>query len=342
MTISATPSFLVINVARIGDTLLATPALRAIAAAHPGSAITALAHPKRAEVLCGLPFVRSVGGVTKTTAPWRGWLGVRRFDYALVYGFDEPLVAYALRVSDRVVAFAQRDERLNRRLFRRVEEPLPGSENAVLHRLRLAAALGIPDAGPRLAYRVKPDEAGVARERLIADLPPDAAPLVGLNVATFPTKVFRRWPIEHFEALSRRVLAERPQAHFIVFGGREELAATRWLKDRLGPRVTVYAGRLTLRETAAIMSMIDMYVGLDTGLTHIMSAFDIPMVVLYHCRIPSRQIAPLGHPALYVLDHPRLGGDCSESTPMSEITVDSVFAAVARALREHPPRPRAP
>src|SRR5258706_318255 len=46
--------------------------MRAIATAHPGCRITALAHPKRAEVLRGLPFVARVGGITKNTAPWRG------------------------------------------------------------------------------------------------------------------------------------------------------------------------------------------------------------------------------------------------------------------------------
>ena len=103
---------------------------------------------------------------------------------------------------------------------------------------------------------------------------------------------------------------------------------------------------LSLRESAALMSLTDLYVGLDTGLTHIMSAFDIPLIALYHCQIPSRQIAPLDHPALYVLDHPAQGGggeereeceECTESTPLSAITVDAVFAKVRRALTEHPP-----
>ena len=47
----STPSFLVINVARSGDTLLAPPAMRALSIAYPGCAITAQADPKRAEVL---------------------------------------------------------------------------------------------------------------------------------------------------------------------------------------------------------------------------------------------------------------------------------------------------
>ncbi len=335
------PSFLVVNVARIGDTLLSTPAMRAIASAHPGCEITALAHPKRAEALHGLPFVMRVGGITKNTAPWRGWFGGRRYDYALVYGFDEALVSYALRVAKRVVAFRQKDEMLNRRLFRCVDEPLAGSEHAVPHRLRLTAALGIPEAGRRLAYRVTPDEAMAAQARLASDVPQEASPLIGMNIATFPTKLFRRWPVEQFGELSERIIAEWPRAQVLIFGGRDEAEDTRRLKERLADRATLYAGRLNLRESAALMGLTDLYVGLDTGPTHLMSAFDIPMVVLYHCRIPSRHIVPLDHPCLYVLDHPKQGGDCTESTPMSEIAVDAVLARVRRALADHPPRPRA-
>src|SRR5437773_1580191 len=128
-------------VARIGDTLLTTPAMRAITSAYPGCHITALAHPKRAEVLQGLPFLAHIGGITKNTAPWRGRFGGRSYDYALVYGFDEALVAYALRVAGSVVAFRQRSEALNRRLYRCVDEPPAGTENAVARCLRLTTAL---------------------------------------------------------------------------------------------------------------------------------------------------------------------------------------------------------
>ena len=334
---AGSPSFLFVNVARIGDTLLATPAMRAIATAHPGCRITALAHPKRAEVLRGLPFVARVGRITKNSAPWRGLLGGRRYDYALVYGFDEALVAYALRVAGSVVAFRQRNEALNRRLYRCVDEAPAGTENAVARCLRLTTALGIPAAGRRLAYRVTPHEAAAARARLAAEVPAEASPLIGMNVATFPTKVFRRWPVEQFGELAEGIIAERPCAHVLIFGGREEAEDARRLKHQLRDRAALYAGRLALRESAAMMSLTDLYVGLDTGPTHLMSAFDIPLVALYHCRIPSRQIAPLDHPCLYALDHPRSGGDCTESTPMSEITVDAVLAQVRRALAEHPP-----
>ena len=191
-------SILFITVSRIGDTLFATPALRAIAAAWPGAAITVLAHPKRAEVLANFPGVARVGGIDKGRAIWRGRLGVlsRQFDLAFAFGFDEPLVAYALRVARRVVAFRQADERLNSKLFAAVDRPPFQSEHAVRQLLRLPAAVGVATKGLRIGYQPRPAELADALVRwlrvpprfaysalaalrmiLVRELPPQVDPL---------------------------------------------------------------------------------------------------------------------------------------------------------------------
>lgn len=327
------PSFLVINVSRIGDTLLATPVLRAIRHAYAGARVDVLCHPKRAEILRHLPFVNTVGTISKRSAWWRGRVGGAPYDYAIVHGFDEPLVAYALRVARRVVAFRQRNENLNRRLYRAVEAPPFQSEHSVSQLLRLPTALGIAPASLRLAYHVVDEERAWARARLADDTPGNAAPLIGLQVASFPTKGYRDWPVESFAELAERIRLEWPHAHFLIYGGKGEVDRTGWLARRLGTRATVYAGRLTLRQTAAIMSLTNLYIGVDTGPTHIMSAFDIPLVGLYHCYSPSRLIGALDHPCFYPVDHPRPYG-CATDVPMAEIAVDTVLAAVRRVLTE--------
>ena len=328
---------LVIHVSRIGDTLLATPALRAIAAAWPEARITVLGHPKRVEILRHLPFVHEVGAITKQRALVRGWLG-KRYDLAFVYGFDKPLVAYGLRVARRTVAFCQDDAALNARLFRAVEPAPFQSEHAVLQLLRLPKALGIPPAGLRLAYQVTVAETTAARERLAAAACGEAHPLIGLQVASFPTKAYRDWPVEHFATLCDRIVGRWPGCRFLIFGGNEERTRTDWLQQRLGNRAACFAGRLSLRETVALMSLLDLYVGVDTGPTHLMSTFDIPLVGLYHGSSRCELIGPLDHPSLYAVDHPRAGPECSPEVPMAEISVDTVFARVAQALDEHPPR----
>ena len=324
--------FLVINVSRIGDTLLATPALRAIAAARPGCRIDVLGHPNRADVLRHLPFVRHVGKITKKSAPFYGWLGGQHYDTAIVYGFDEALVAYALRVAKRVVAFRQADPKLNAKLFRAVEPPAFQSEHAVEQLLRLPAALGIAPAGLRLAYAVTAGEGRWAAQRLAHDLPNVASPRIGLQVASFPTKGYRDWPIEHFIALCARIRQDWPQAHFLIFGGTEEGERTAALKSHLGAAATLYAGRLTLRQTVALMSQTNLYIGVDTGPTHLMSTLDIPLIGLYHGFSPSRLIGPLEHPCATLIDHPLAGSGCSTDASMGDISSETVWQEVIKIL----------
>jgi heptosyltransferase-3 len=324
-------SFLVINVCRIGDTLLVTPSVRALSRAYPDARITVLCHPKRAEVMHHLPFIARVGAISKRTVLFRGWIAPRRYDYALVYGFDKPLVTYALRVARHVVAFKQGDSALDARLYRAVDRAPFQSEHSVLQLLRLPAAIDVQPAGLRIAYRVTAEENAWAQARLRADLPSGAAPLIGLQVASFHTKSYRDWPIEHFAETARRLGTEWPKGHFLLFGGSDDRERTAWLKTQLGARATDYAGRLTLRQTAAMMNALDLYIGVDTGPTHIMSAFDRPLIGLYHCFSPSRLIGPLEHPHFFPVEHPRPHG-CEPDTPMAEISVDTVVGTARRAL----------
>jgi heptosyltransferase-3 len=332
---------LFIVVSRIGDTLFATPGIRSVANAFPDARITVLGHPSRAEIFKNLPFVSSVGSISKKTAPWLGWFAKQRYDLAFVYNFDEALVAYALRVARDVVAFKQKDARLNVRLYRCVVPPPFQSEHAVRQLLRLPEAVGISANSLRLAYyctQTEREEAGVRLGRIGAD---KASPLIGLQVASFPTKAYRDWPVDHFASLCDRIVARWPNAHFLIFGGRAEQSRTASLKARLGERASLFAGQLTLRETAALMALTDLYVGVDTGPTHLMSTYDIPMVALYHCLSSSIHTGPLGHPMAYILNHPSTGtDDCHESSSMAEISVDQVMAMVEQALMEHPPKQR--
>ncbi len=320
---------LVIHVTRIGDTLLTTPVPRALAAAWPEAEITFVGHPKRVEVMEHLPFIHRVHGMTKKSAPFRGRFPGRPYDLALVFGFDHALVAYALRVAKKVVAFRQEDEALNRRLYR-IAGDGPRPRHAVPYLLEMLKPLDIPPAGLHLSYRVSGDEAAWAARTLGKTL--SARPLIGLQVASFPTKGFRDWPLEHFAALCERILGAHPGAHFLIFGGPLEKARTEELHRRFAARSTLFAGRLTLRQTAALMARLDLYVGVDTGPTHIMGALHRPLVALYHATSPSTALGPLDHPCFFPVDHPRAGQNPTTDTPMAEIGVDAVWERVREAL----------
>lgn len=325
-------------VARIGDTLLATPALRALRAAVPNGRLEVLAHPSRRQLLLALPFIDALGGIKPGTAWYRGRLRPPRHDIAVVYGHDAALLHYAARAARRVVAFDQRDAALNARLWRKVAEP-QGLLHAVHHRLMLAEALGARATDLRLAYATTAEECAWARQWVEQHVDGDGF-LVGLQIASFATKRYRDWPLAHFAELARRVVAYRPGSRIIVLGDAASRKPAAALAAELGGCTVSAAGRLDLRQTAALIERLDLYVGVDTGPTHLAGALGVPMVTLYHCRHRGRYLAPLQHQRLRVLEHPASDAACSDATSMAELEVDLAWEAALSLLQPQQPRGR--
>jgi len=329
---------LVINVTRIGDTLLTTPVLRALKKAWPDAHLTFLGHSKRIEVLRHLPFIDRLGSINKRLAPLMGHLGSHRYDLALVYGNDAALVQYALRVADKVIAFRQKSAALNQRLYAIAREDGFQPSHAVTLNLCLVRPLGLEPDGFNISYLVTPEENARARSMLDREAV-HGRPLVGMQIASFPTKSHRDWPVENFIELARRMLEKHPEAHFLIFGGSMEADRTKRLHASLPGHATLFAGRLSLRETGALMNHVDIYVGVDTGPTHIMSSRGKPMVTMYHPTAPSSALGPMHHPCCFAVDHPLAEGGkpypdngSNFDTPMSDISVDTILAKVETLL----------
>ena len=324
---------LIINVTRIGDTLFGVPSIRAIAQQYPGAEITVLAHPNRYEVLEHLPYVQRAGGITKKSAWYRGWLG-KQYDKAFVWGFDAPLIRYAARVSKEVTAHRQPDAAVNKLIDHIVEPPRHKAKHVVKQLLTLPEGVGIATANHRIDLVLTEAELTWAHKTLTAKGVTTSNLLIGFQTTSFHTRPYRDWPIENFRELANRVTAAYPQARFILFGGRDGLERNQTLAAELGARCVSFANQLSLRQTAAIMSCLNAYVGVDTGPTHIMSTFDIPLIGLYHAKSKTHHTGPLQHPRDYCINHPVDEAEADETTPMADISVDQVFEQLIRALEE--------
>lgn len=321
---------LVINVARYGDTLLTTPVFSAIKSALPDCELTVLAHPGRLEIIDQHPLIDHLMPFTKQRAIWRGWLPGQRFDAALVYGHDAELFRYAARVARRVIGFAQQDASLNTLLGGGVARPT-AVMHAVDERLLLPQALGIPAAGRGLSYRITDQEADWAKNWL-AERQLTGRSLIGLQLQSYPGKAYRDWPIAHFSELMAKIRTVLPECRFLLLGGADGQQSARKLAQQQSHDAISIAGDYSLRQSAALMARLALYVGVDTGPTHLAGALGIPMVALYHCFHRGRHLAPLEHPHLRIVEHPVDDAHCTRVASMSEIPVDQVFSEICTLL----------
>jgi heptosyltransferase-3 len=324
---------------RIGDSLLATPTIVALQQSLPDTQIDLLAHKKWLALFDNIQGISVLGSISKKRACMRGWFTLRKYDYVIIFNYCEPLqqiLHYGMRVGRRVIAFQVPEEKINNKLFYCIphipfyEKSSHNNEHIVEAYLKLIIPLGVYAADRRINFYLRESERKEA-EAILKNSGLEQKYLVGYKITSLASRSYRDWPIDNFIELSKRIMKLKPNAHFILFGGDDERSKIDQVISSLGKAHSVYFPGLSIRLTGAIMSRIDLYVGVDTGPTHLMSAFDIPFVGLYHCKNPSKYIGPLDHPNAILIDHP-LGTDCSESSSMSDISIDDVFSQIEKLI----------
>lgn len=145
----------------------------------------------------------------------------------------------------------------------------------------------------------------------------------------------------------RQVIAAWHEAHpgcaVLLLGGPAEKDGIAAMAAGLPAPVLDLAGRLTLRQTIAVLARCRLFIGNDSGLMHIAAALAVPLVALFGPTEPGKT-APLGR------DYRLLyrGADCApcrrrecptDHRCMSAITVGQVLAAAAELWRRDPPGP---
>lgn len=348
LTLPAAPKrILVIHVARFGDTLLTGVAIRALKEAYPQAQIDFLGHPKRFDIIRGLPELHHVGAISKNSAPFKGWcsqlFGRKPYDLAIVWGHDAAIHRYAQRVAKHLVVQQIKDEATNESLRAAGHAVLkmPSDKEIPLADWLLTLVergLGIGTPNRCVAYTVLPAEKNWAKEWLVHAFAgvqnPEAFPLIGLIIESFPTFKHRDWPIEHFVELCRCITQQYPNARFVLLGSQLPKAKVAALKAVMGDRMTQAADRLSMRESGAIMSCLDLYIGIDTGPSHVAAGIGIPMVCLFHCaRRGPLVLSPIKPDVVTMLEHPCGSESCSFDVSMGDLKPGIVLQAALQQLQ---------
>jgi ADP-heptose:LPS heptosyltransferase len=81
----------------------------------------------------------------------------------------------------------------------------------------------------------------------------------------------KRWPPENFAALAERLLT-RLSVRVLLLAGPKDAEIIEAVRSRIKPPVFVFVGGLTFEQIAALASLSHLYIGNDTGLTHLAAA----------------------------------------------------------------------
>lgn len=305
---SDVPEVLALRTLKLGDLLVAVPALHAIRRALPEHRLV-LAMPAWLD-----PIIDLVDGVD-ALLPARGLddllpLRSGRIDTAINLHGNGP---ESRRVIDALGA--------RRRIGHRAQG-IDGPEwidgvNERVRWVRLVEAHGMP-GDPDEVWLTHPGPSSRPRAAVV-------------HVGAFYGS--RRWPAERFAEVARRLTDDGFDV--VLTGGDAERDRALDIARRAGLDDShALAGRLDLRQFAAVVADARLVVTVDTGAAHLASAFGIPSVVIFG-PAPVEEWGPPKGPHIALTDASLRVGDTFGDEPdpaLLAVTVRDVLAAAADVL----------
>lgn len=276
------PRILIIRLSAIGDCVMASPLAQTLRAHFPDAHIAWVVQDKSRAVVEGNPYIDEV-------IPWHGGLGdvLRVARLVRARKFDVVLETQGLLKSTLLMALSGAPKRLISPAFGRlahlfstqiVNHP-PGWIYPPDRYLYWAKALGapLPDEA-KLTVPINNEDRAAALEFLRAH---DAhnARLVGINPGC--SAINRKWSADNFAQCAQILAQQFPDARFVLLGGPQDREDSAHIARALPPEKTLNAaGKLTLRQTAALIERCEVMLTNDTGPMHIAVAVGTPVVAV--------------------------------------------------------------
>lgn len=252
----------------IGDAVISTGFIEACKNARPEALISVLAHQRVASLFENNPHVHDIiafngdEGILRITKSLKS----RHFDtvYILPMSFSSALICFLAGIKERI-GYASELRGIV------LSKGLKYSQNTFRSKHILNGFTQILDDNvapmPPRIYLTADEK--VKAERRLADLKTSADALVGFGPgATYgPAKM---WPADNWIFLGRR-LAEKGKK-IIIFGSAAEHDLCQNIAVGTGYGTVNLAGKLNLRESAALLNLIPSFITNDTGVMHLAAA----------------------------------------------------------------------
>ena len=295
---------LVIRGGALGDFLLTLPVLQALRTAAPDARLEVLAYPGLAALARSAGMVDDVRSIeygplagfftsgTVLDPALRGYFG--SFDLIVSYLYDPDGIFHDnLRAAGvtRLVTGPHRPQ-LTAHAIDQLAAPL--------------AELGLPLAGRAARLGVPP----TAHRRPTVALHPGSG------------SAAKNWPPERWRQLADLILAADPALQLAVIGGEADTTALEALRDLAGNERAVFWKNLPLTELAAHLAGAKLYVGHDTGISHLAAAVGTPCLLLFGPTDPGIWSPPHDHVRVLRASGGRL----------EDLTLNSVMGALRPIL----------
>lgn len=337
---------LLVSSTALGDTVLSTAAMVALRQRFPDAHIMALIHRDYVPLFEAADYLDEViayhGGYRRF---WRTLIALRRRQpqIALILHGNEPQATPLAYLAGARFIFKLPN---TSRFAFLLSNPLPrltwaDMGHGMMQRLKVAELAGASIEGARMALPLST----VAQDQVAGFL---AAQKVGagdtvIGLQAGASSAGRMWPVTHFVALARQLLAVHPAMSFVIIGAPHERdrcetianSIAKNMNPAMNGKALVAAGALPIETLPALVHRCAVLVTGDTGTLHVAVAVGTPTVSLFAVSSPDVSGPAYDLDRHRVIQHPAPASVRSKTDNdrwMAQIPSDEVAAAVMLQL----------
>jgi ADP-heptose:LPS heptosyltransferase len=352
---------LVISLAGIGDTVLATPLISELRANFPDAQIDVFVRWAAAkDVLLGNPHLNAVHQQNLPSQSFGKSLAFLRSLRQVRYDVSinaHPQSRIHYRMTARFIGARKRISHIYEgwslldRLLVNVTMPQDYQRHSVDHNLDLLPLLGKKATLPKhqLELFLSPADEQWANSFIEAHHF-EKRKRLGVHVGSGRTKnlALKRWPLQRYLELLGVVRRTWPEMGILLFGGPDEEPELQQILATYPSTEVVRVPSQTLRQAAALMQKCTAFLSVDTVHMHLAAAVQTPNQIVIEAPTLNKTNEPYGNRFTLVknpavsgrnLDYYRYDGRGIQGTPqelvrcMESVTVAAVYAALESVFR---------
>jgi heptosyltransferase-2 len=305
------PRILVIRGGAIGDFILTLPAIRLLRENFPGAHL---------EILGYRHIIALAEGHVYADA-------TRSIEYAAMAGFFVPHSTLAPDLVEYFASFQQvvsylydpdgffeaNLRRAGVKHFLPAYAKLDDSEHAARQLARPLQALALYLEDHAATVHPQMEDRASAEEFLRGS----AAPLIAIHPGSGATR--KNWPLENWIALGEALLASDPRPRLLLVGGEADAPQLAVLTQKWRAENIVVARDLPLPCLAAVLARTELFLGHDSGISHLAAAAGARCVLLF---------GPTD-PAIWAPANPHVTIVTAPEADLARLTPDAVRSRIA-------------
>jgi heptosyltransferase-3 len=273
---------LVIAMRYLGDVLLTTPLIRSLRQAYPDARLDVLVFRNTASMLEGNPDISHI--ITTPNRPkfadYRQLFRqlFRQYDLAIAtQAGDRPFLYVLLAAPLRIAVVPPKNTTgWRKRFFVQYWTEFDDDDtHTVLQHLKLLDLINVPRC-----FSLVPPQIGNIQQ--LAQQFPFLADNVGYAVLhQHPQWTYKQWTVEGWVEIG---LYHRKLGLKVVLSGgpaQDEIDYVTNIQRQLPEDTINLAGQVSLAQLAHIIAQAKLYIGPDTGITHLAAATGVPVIALY-------------------------------------------------------------